>query len=188
MPSMIRYASTMRASPRKAGQAIHDIQTMIRYALACDKAHEFESWFPSSDAYDGQRGRGLVTCPRCGSAEVEKQIMAPSVARSDRTPAGPVAVRPAEPERPDGAGPPQPAAILSEREQALRAMLKAFREHVTRDADYVGGGFAEEARKMHYGEIEHRSIYGEADAAEAKALLEEGIEFHPLPIVPDERN
>jgi hypothetical protein len=161
---------------------------MIRYALACDKAHEFESWFPSSDAYDGQRARGLVTCPLCGSAEVEKQIMAPSVARSDRAPSGPVPVQPATPDRPAEAAPSQPAAILSEREQALRAMLKAFREHVTRNADYVGGGFAEEARKMHYGEVEHRSIYGEADPLEAKALLDEGIEFHPLPIIPDERN
>ena len=70
----------------------------------------------------------------------------------------------------------------------MRAMLKAMREHVTRTAENVGGRFADEARKMHYGETEHRSIYGEANAADAKALLEEGIEFHPLPLVPDDRN
>jgi hypothetical protein len=166
---------------------------MIRYALACDKAHQFESWFPSSEAYDAQRAQGLLTCPLCGSAEVEKQIMAPSVARSDRAPAAPVSAVPVEAAQPalarqDETAPPQPVAILSEREQALRAMLKAFREHVTRDADNVGRRFAEEARKMHYGEIEHRSIYGKADPLDAKALFEEGIEFHPLPIVPDERN
>ena len=160
---------------------------MIRYALACDKAHEFESWFPSSDAYDAQRAQGFVTCPLCGSAEIEKRIMAPSVARTDKARALPINTpTPAQP-APE-ADQPKPVAFLSEREQALRAMLKAFREHVTQDADYVGPSFAEEARKMHYGEIEHRSIYGEADPLEAKALLEEGIEFHPLPVMPDERH
>jgi len=158
---------------------------MIRYALACNKAHAFESWFPSSEAYDAQRAQGLLTCPVCGSGEVEKQIMAPSVARTDKAPAAPVAT-PTPPVA--EAAPPQPVALLSEPEQAFRAMLKAVRAHVTQNADDVGSGFAEEARKMHYGEIEHRSIYGEANLVEAKALLEEGIEVHPLPIVPDERN
>ena len=83
---------------------------------------------------------------------------------------------------------PQPMAMFSEKEREFRAMLKAFREHVTKNADYVGPGFADEARKMHYGETEHRSIYGEANLAEAKELLEEGIEVHPLPLLPDERN
>ena len=158
---------------------------MIRYALACNKAHPFESWFPSSEAFDAQRAQGLVTCPVCGSGEVEKQVMAPSVARTDKAPAAPVDT-PTPPVA--EAAPPQPVALLSEPEQAFRAMLKAVREHVTQNADDVGSGFAEEARKMHYGEIEHRSIYGEANLVEAKALLEEGIEVHPLPIVPDERN
>jgi hypothetical protein len=79
-------------------------------------------------------------------------------------------------------------ALLSETERDLRAMVKAVREHVVKNADYVGKEFADEARKMHYGEIERRSIYGEANAADAKALIEEGIEVHPLPIIPDERN
>ena len=158
---------------------------MIRYALACNKAHAFESWFPSSEAYDAQRAQGLLTCPVCGSGEVEKQIMAPSVARTDKAPAAPVAT-PTPPVA--EAAPPQPVALLSEPEQAFRAMLKAVREHVTQNADYVGSGFAEEARKMHYGEIEHRSIYGEANLVEAKALLEEGIEVHPLPIMLDDLN
>ena len=86
------------------------------------------------------------------------------------------------------APPAQPVAVFSEREREFRAMLKAFREHVTRNSENVGQGFADEARKMHYGETEHRSIYGEANLAEAKELLEEGIQVHPLPILPDERN
>ena len=159
---------------------------MIRYALACNKAHPFESWFPSSEAFDAQRAQGLLTCPVCGSAKVEKQIMAPSVARTDKAPASAGAPAPTQ----SSAEPPspQPVALLSEPEQAFRAMLKAVREHVTQNADYVGSDFAEEARKMHYGEIEHRSIYGRANLMETKALLEDGIEVHPLPIVPDERN
>ena len=166
-------------------QRTASIQSMIRYALACNKAHPFESWFPSSEAYDAQRAQGLLTCPICGSAEVEKQIMAPSVGCTDKAPAGPVEAL-AQPIA--NAAQPQPVALLSEHEQAFRAMLKAVREHVRQNADYVGSGFAEEARKMHYGEIEHRSIYGEANPVEAKALLEDGIEVHPLPIVLDERN
>jgi hypothetical protein len=148
---------------------------MIKYALACEQAHEFESWFPSSEAFETQRKRGFVTCPFCDSAKVEKQIMAPSVARTDKTPKAPA------PE-------PQPVAVLSERERELRAALRALREHVMKNAENVGKDFVEEARKMHYGEAEERSIYGEADLAEARALLEEGIDVLPLPIVPDDRN
>jgi hypothetical protein len=146
---------------------------MIKYALACDQAHPFESWFPSSEAYETQRKRGFVTCPFCNSTQIEKQIMAPSVARTDKTPA-PV--------------PTQPVAALSEKEREIRAMLRALREHVIQNAENVGPGFAEEARKMHYGEAEQRSIYGEANPGEAQALLEEGIDVVPLPIVPDDRN
>ncbi|HEV2564014.1 MAG TPA: DUF1178 family protein [Microvirga sp.] len=148
---------------------------MIKYALACEQAHEFESWFPSSEAFETQRKRGFVTCPFCNSAKVEKQIMAPSVARTDKAPKIPM------PEA-------QLVAVLSERERELRAALRALREHVMKNAEDVGKGFVEEARKMHYGETEERSIYGEADLAEARALLEEGIDVLPLPVVPDDRN
>ena len=165
---------------------------MIRYALACDNGHDFESWFPGSAAYDAQVARGLVTCPFCNSAKVEKQIMAPSVARTDRVRTLPAPLPPAAPEPsvalPVPAPQPQPVAVFSEQEREFRAMLKAFREHVTKNADYVGPGFADEARKMHYGETEHRSIYGEASPEEAKELHEEGVEFHPLPVLPEERN
>jgi len=108
---------------------------------------------------------------------VTKQIMAPSVGRKDKDA---IAV-PAAPE-------PQPMAILSEKEQAIRAMLKAVREHVIKSADNVGDRFAEEARKMHYGEIEGRSIYGAANPTEARALIEEGVEILPLPLSADDRN
>lgn len=159
---------------------------MIRYALACQQAHEFESWFPSAEGYEAQVARGLVTCPVCGSGKVEKQIMAPAVGRNDRTAARVPAPAP-QPEAPQALA-PQPMALLSEKEQALRAMLRAFREHVTKNSDYVGPRFVDEARKMHYGETEHRSIYGEATPVDAAALLEEGIEVHPLPLAPDDRN
>jgi hypothetical protein len=78
--------------------------------------------------------------------------------------------------------------MVSAAEHELRQKLKELRDHVTKNASYVGQRFPEEARKIHYGEAEHRSIYGEASAEEAKALHEEGIEFHPLPVLPDDKN
>ena len=159
---------------------------MIRYTLACEHAHSFESWFQNSAAYDKQSKRGLVACPVCGSVKVEKAIMAPRLARTDLPePPPPIPAPPA-------ATPPAPAktpvAIMSPPERELRQKLKELRDHVTKNASYVGGKFPEEARKIHYGETAHRSIYGEASPDEAKALHEEGIEFHPLPILPDEFN
>ncbi len=153
---------------------------MIRYALHCDKAHEFESWFPSSDSYEAQRKQGFVACPVCGSTTVDKALMAPQVARKDRAAAA----------EPAAAVPPAPApvAVVSPAEQELRAKLRELREHIVRSADPVGERFAEEARKIHYGETEHRSIYGQATPEEARELAEEGIEFHALPVLPDDRN
>ncbi len=160
---------------------------MIRYALNCDQGHAFESWFPSSAAYDQQAKRALVTCPICGSAKVEKAIMAPRLARTEAAePPPPLAMLPAPPLPP--ASGKTPVAIMSPPERELRKKLKELREHLTQNADYVGPRFPEQARKIHYGEIEHRSIYGEASPDEARELHEEGIEFHPLPILPDEFN
>jgi len=152
---------------------------VIRYALTCDKRHRFESWFKSSTAYEEQVARGLLACPVCGSSKVEKAMMAPTVTRRQR--------RAAAPRAPAGED-KSPVALISEHERELRGKLKELRDQLIKNADYVGPKFAEEARKMHYGEIEHRSIYGEASPEEAKKLAEEGIEFHPLPILPDERN
>jgi hypothetical protein len=164
---------------------------MIRYALICERDHAFESWFQNSAAYDKQAKRSLVTCPVCGSAKIEKAIMAPrvsaaaeneSVASPSPAPAAP------PPAAPQPAATPAPIAVMSPPERELRQKLKEIRDHIVKNANYVGPRFSEEARKIHYGETEHRSIYGEASPDEAKALHEEGIEFHPLPILPDDQN
>jgi hypothetical protein len=162
---------------------------MIRYALACAKGHSFESWFQNSAAYDQQVKRKLVTCPICGDAKVEKAIMSPRLSGVKKR--GRAAVPEVAAETPAAApaeGLKAPVAMISPQELEFRAKLKELREHLTKNSDYVGQKFPEEARKMHYGEIDHRSIYGEASPDEAKKLSEEGIEVHPLPVLPDERN
>ena len=162
---------------------------MIRYSLACERGHEFESWFANSAAYDKQAKRGLVSCPLCGSAKVEKAIMAPRLARTDKS--GPIlapAEQPASAPAPAPAEAPSQVAMISPQEREFRKKLKELRDHLTANADNVGKKFPEVARKMHYGEIEHRSIYGEASPQDARDLHEEGIELHPLPVLPDERN
>jgi hypothetical protein len=163
---------------------------MIRYSLACEKQHDFEIWFKNSADYDKQVKRGLVTCPACGSAKVDKALMAPSLGRGTRkgakTPT-PEAVPPVSaPEAPSESK--TPVAMVSPQEKEFRAKLKELRDHLTKNAENVGAKFPEEARKMHYGEKQHRSIYGEASPQDAKELLEEGVELHPLPVLPDERN
>ena len=157
---------------------------MIRYALICDKGHDFESWFADSAAFDRQKKRKLVACPVCGSSKVEKALMTPRIAGARKRPAAePVAETPAP-----AAAEPAPVAMISPQEQEIRAKLKELRDHLVKNADDVGTKFPEEARKMHYGETERRSIYGVASPEDAKELAEEGIEFHPLPVLPDERN
>ncbi|MEW6123103.1 MAG: DUF1178 family protein [Pseudomonadota bacterium] len=164
---------------------------MIRYALHCIQGHAFESWFASSESYERQRGLSLVACPHCGSTSVEKSIMAPAVARTDRGRARAEAPE-APPAAPAPAPQPAPAAapvaMMGEGEMELRRMLKELRAHVTRTADYVGDEFAALARKMHEGEVEHRSIYGEATPDEVKALREDEVEVFPLPLLPEDRN
>lgn len=158
---------------------------MIRYALICNKKHEFEIWFSDSSDYDKQRKRGLVECPACGSPKVEKAMMAPSISatRKQTVPITNDAALPApSPEA------PEPVTMMSPQEMEFRTKLKELREHMVKNADNVGKKFPDEARKMHYGEIEHRSIYGEASPDDAKALIEEGVEFHPLPVLPGDKN
>lgn len=158
---------------------------MIRYALICDRKHEFEIWFNNSADYDKQSKRKLVACPMCDSTKVDKAIMAPAIAttRKHKSSRGPEAVSSAVPQA-DSA----PVAILSPQETEFRSKLKELRDHLTKNADNVGKKFPDEARKMHYGDIEHRSIYGEASPDDAKKMLDEGIEFHPLPVLPEEKN
>ena len=160
---------------------------MIHYNLRCAKGHAFESWFQSSGAYDSQLKRKLVSCPSCGSAKVEKAIMAPQIARKDKSAGAPQP--PLQPEAPStevAATPSTPLMMAQERE--LRTKLKELRDHIVKNADNVGERFANEARAMHYGDKEHRPIYGEASPDEAKSLIDEGIEVSPLPTLPEDRN
>jgi hypothetical protein len=149
---------------------------VIRYDLHCEAGHGFESWFRSSGDYDVQRNRKLVECPICGSHEVEKQIMAPRLKRTDKAPRS----KPSE----DKA----PVAMMSPEEAEFRQKLRELKDHVTKNAENVGEKFPELARKMHNEEIERRSIYGEASADEVKSLLDDEVDIHPLPILPDDRN
>jgi hypothetical protein len=151
---------------------------MIKYALRCEHGHEFESWFADSSAFEKQQKRGLLSCPACDSEKVERAIMAPNVSGARKKDRVPVSTMPEK----------APVAMLSAQEKEIRAKLKELREHITKNADNVGAKFPEEARKMHYGESEPRSIYGEATADDARSLAEEGIEFHPLPVLPDDTN
>ena len=159
---------------------------MIRYALICAKGHGFESWFQNSAAYDKQAKRGLVECPVCGNTKVEKAIMAPRIAGTRKR--GKVSVPVPMGDVPAADAVKAPVAMVSPQEQEFRAKLKELKEHLTKNSDYVGQKFPEEARKMHYGDIEHRSIYGEATLQDAKEMHDEGIEVHPLPVLPDDRN
>jgi hypothetical protein len=161
---------------------------MIRYALICDKAHEFESWFSTSASFEEQAGRGLVTCPICGSAKVERAIMSPNVARTDLIPRSQEATE-AVPDAPAPAAPAlAPMALMGEREIAFREMLASLHAHVRENAEHVGERFAEEALKIHHGETESRAIYGEATPDDARMLHEEGVEFLPLPRLPSSGN
>jgi hypothetical protein len=161
---------------------------MIRYALRCEHDHTFESWFQDSAAYESQAKRKLVSCPVCDSVKVEKAIMAPRiVGKKGRQRAEPVPTpteTPAVPDAPAAASTP----LMMAQERELRAKLKELRDHIVKNADNVGERFPNEARAMHYGDKEHRPIYGEASPDEAKALVEEGIEVSPLPVLPEDRN
>jgi hypothetical protein len=159
---------------------------MIHYNLRCERGHSFESWFQSSSAYDSQVRRKLVTCPVCGSAKVEKAIMAPQIASKKGRDIAAPAPEPAAPVSETATPASTPLLLAQERE--LRAKLKELRDHIVKTADNVGDRFPNEARKMHYGDIEHRPIYGEASPDEARALIEEGVEVSPLPVLPEDRN
>jgi hypothetical protein len=162
---------------------------MIRYNLRCDKGHAFESWFQSSAAYESQEKRKLVNCPSCGSAKVERAIMAPQiVSKKNRESQGNDMPAPAPPAAVTDVTAPASTPLLMAQERELRAKLKELRDHIVKNADNVGERFPNEARKMHYGDIEHRPIYGEATPEEARSLIDEGVEVSPLPVLPDDRN
>lgn len=135
---------------------------MIRYALRCDKGHDFDSWFRSSEGFEKMRDAGQVACAQCGSTSVEKALMAPSV--------------PAE----------QKAALDAPRNPS-EAALEKLREHVEKNSDYVGLRFADEARAMHEGERPGRAIHGEAKPEDARKLIEDGVPVAPLPFIPRQK-
>jgi hypothetical protein len=158
---------------------------MIRYNLRCERGHAFESWFQSSSAYESQEKRKLVNCPACGSAKVERAIMAPQIVSKKRR--GSAEPAPAPVAATEGSAPTSTPLMMAQ-ERELRAKLKELRDHIVKNADNVGERFPNEARKMHYGDIEHRPIYGEASPEEARSLIDEGVEVSPLPVLPDDRN
>ena len=152
---------------------------MIVYDLACEEGHRFEGWFGSSADYDDQRARGLLMCPSCGSAQVAKAPMAPAVPAkgNQRQEVLPPESRPM-------ANTPMPPEV----QKALAALAKAQAEAL-KNSTWVGDKFAEETRKMHYGERDEAPIHGQASLAEAKALIEEGVPVAPLPfpVAPPEK-
>ena len=149
---------------------------MILYQLHCDGGHAFEAWFRDSAAYDKQSDRGLLACPVCDSEKVSKALMAPRIGRS----MGKRNEHPA-PARTDITD----SQVMSGAVE-LRAQPADLRQKIERACDYVGPGFAEEARKIHYGETDPHGIYGETSQEEAKALKDEGIEFGAVPWLPKE--
>lgn len=130
---------------------------MILFTLRCSSDHRFEAWFRDGDTFEAQQQAGGIACPHCGNAEVEKAPMAPNIGRSRESNGPPISP------------------------MQMRAMLVAMRQQVEQNCDYVGERFAEEARRIHYGEVDPRGIYGEATAEESEALSEEGIEFGRIP-------
>ncbi len=157
---------------------------MIHYNLRCERGHAFESWFQSSAAYEQQEKRKLVNCPVCGSAKVERGIMAPQIVSKK----GRDIVEPASAAAMPATTTPASAPLVMAQEREVRAKLRELRDHILSSSDNVGERFPNEARKMHYGDIEHRPIYGEASPDEARALMEEGVEVSTLPLLPDDRN
>lgn len=141
---------------------------MIHYSLVCDNDHKFDAWFRNAEAYDQQSDRGIVTCPICNSQKIGKGLMAPSVSRS--------------------ASEKVALSIGHPQQNQLREMMQALRNKVVAEADYVGDRFADEARKIHFKEVDQRGIYGEATREEVAGLVEDGVDFMPLPSMPEERN
>jgi hypothetical protein len=144
---------------------------MIKYALACAEGHAFESWFPDSAAYETQRKRGFIVCPECGSARVDKAIMAPAVV------AGVRAVAESGPE-----------ILVDDRRRKAREFFTAMRREIEANTDDVGAKFPEVARAIHFGEAPERAIRGRASLQEAKSLIEDGVGVMPMPMMEDELN
>ena len=156
---------------------------MILYRLRCKRGHEFEAWFAGSAAFDKQEKRGQLSCPNCGTSSVSKALMAPNVAKRSKRKAA--AKKTTTSRRWRGSQARDPAVAAH---HELASAMRKLRAEIEAKSEYVGPRFSEEARKIHYEESPARGIHGEATADEAKALKEEGIEFYPLPILPEDQN
>jgi hypothetical protein len=151
---------------------------MIHYQLRCGQSHGFDGWFNDSASFETQAKRGLIECPECGGTDVERALMTPAVSKRESLP-----VPAAEPTTP--APPPSPEKVAMGRLPAqMLAALQRMRAEVEKNCDYVGPGFADEARAIHRGEVEARSIYGETTEDQAESLAEEGIAVARIPWVP----
>jgi len=159
---------------------------MIHYSLVCDAAHEFDGWFRDSATFDAQASSGVVVCPYCHSTNIAKAVMAPHVARKFFSRASVEEER--QPSCARGQDESQPVALLDERHAQLRAMIRELRESIVASTEDVGERFPSEARKIQDGEAEPRPIRGRASLAEAKSLLEDGIEILPFPGLRGEGN
>ena len=161
---------------------------MILYDLKCRKNHVFETWFRDSAAYEEQVAAGAIACPACGSRKIEKALMAPRLARGGgaRDDAEGKAEGKAGGGPGDGPGGGMAIRAVEGTAEAAELMgqLRALRQKVEETCDYVGGNFAEEARKIHYGEQDPRNIYGETSDGQAKELHEEGVAFNRIPWAP----
>ena len=152
---------------------------MIHYQLLCSQTHEFDGWFKDSAEFDRQAKRGLVECPACGDTKVGRALMTPAVAKRNAPSRSEPQTEPPQPP------PPAPVSVGGRMPAHMFAMLRQLRAEVEKSCDYVGPDFAEEARKMHRGEVDPHGIYGEATPEEAEALADEGIEVASLPWAPN---
>jgi hypothetical protein len=155
---------------------------MILYRLRCAKGHEFDSWFKDGKTYERQEKRSLIGCPSCGNSKIVRAPMAPRIGKGGKSIEAPVEV-PAQ-SVPAPSPDPQMAALAKAMPKEMRETLLKLREQVEKNLEPVGEKFAEEARKIHYGESDKRGIYGQTTDEEAEALAEEGIEFGRLPWIP----
>ncbi len=159
---------------------------MIRFSLQCDKDHAFEGWFASNDAFDDQIKRGLVDCPLCGSIKIEKSLMAPNL-RTGRKAARIETMAEAAEASATVNSLPEPVVLAPEQAEMLSKLQELSRK-VRANTENVGKEFAEEARKIHFGEVKPRAIYGEATSDDVQSLIDDGVAIAPLAPLPEDRN
>lgn len=168
---------------------------MIKYTLKCSDGHMFDGWFGNSSAFDDQKDAGLVSCPYCGTPEIEKTLMTPTVTGTKMQTSPHVCAPEKETQLPIVADTnnaptmiPEPLVHGDETMRAVVAKMRELRSWVQSNTENVGDKFAEQARKMHLGEEEHRGIFGKATFDEAQELIDDGVDFLPLPSLPEDNN